>query len=750
MSANTVVGRTADSRAKGLLLVIAMIAAALLLFAMAGTAQADDPVPSSTPDPVAAPLPAPTVIQEHRTYNVFNFPVIGDVLDAVLKGLSDSLRKGVQPTFGTLSLILKTPTLASDGQSGGDQLNFYAIVEPLWRLATLPMAGLLGFVLLLYSGVAMQVSAASRSARGVGANMEGLVATLGGIVLAAFSLQAFHLANEAGNVLVDMIMQAPGPGQGTDLSLMAASVLSGAGIAGPLGTIITGVILLIPTLLLVMMAVARWALFFVVAVLSPLAAVALGSAPTKRLASLWVQMFLFVMLLGPVNAILLRSIQALYGVALGSLGHLEDVPRAVASGAVMFGLLSMAGALNYAAIQKAFGVALGWVSTGVSVAVGAVAFAGAAAGGVAAGGGLAALGTSLGSLGGKAMGVRDTASGDALASAAIRPSPGNAGPWGTGLHTPGLTAEIGSLDLGKGQHAEESSDGAGETPEDWRRQYRSRRREGFDWNRAATVGGSLAALAPGFPGRMGMAARLLGMSGMVEERFNRGVAERDLAREEARERSTLADLQQQRSLIFGRPSGPEQVERANAIDRAVATVARRTADHEGLRGGLANLGRSALSQSAIGDPYGGVAGLGGESGGNERSRIERTTGLYLESELMSRGSLRGEPVYAMGEEGTDRMNSLVADGLGRSLGLGNGVDWQSAGSTDGAQLRAQTVALVERLRAVGQLPQGRAYAEELGRDPHLAGSTKALSLLESYVTQLEQSRATTDQPGKIS
>src|SRR3972149_6282669 len=132
-----------------------------------------------------------------------------------------------------------------------------------------------------------------------------------------------------------MILQAPGPGRGIDPALVASQVLSAAGIASPLASIIIAIILLIPTLLLLMMAVARWALFFIVVVLSPLAAVSLGSTMTKRLASLWAQMY--------------------------------EMPRAVASGAVMFGLLSTAGALNYAAVQRAFGAALGWVGAAVSL-----------------------------------------------------------------------------------------------------------------------------------------------------------------------------------------------------------------------------------------------------------------------------------------------------------------------------------------------------------------------------------------------
>ena len=729
--ANEAIRHTKRIHSRFLGLALAVALAALLTLSASGIARADEPTNSD-----AEPAPAPSVTVEHRTYNVFNFPVVGDVLDAVLKGMSDAMRGATQPTFATMNLVLKTPTLASDGEAGPGQLNFYAIVEPLWRLAALPVAGVLGFVLLLYAGIAMQVSAVTQSPRSIGLNMEGLVATVTGLALAAFSLQFFHLANEAANVLVDMIVQAPGPGQGIDPALMASQVLTAAGIASPLASIIIAIILLIPTLLLLMMAVARWALFFIVVVLSPLAAVSLGSSLTKRLTSLWGQMFLFVMLLGPANAILLRSIQGLYDMSLGSLGHMEEMPRAVASGAVMFGLLSTAGALNFAAVQRAFGAALGWVGAAVTVTVGALAASGAVAGAIAGGGGLAALGSSLSRAG---RGIAGGALSGQSASSSLGSLSSERGA-GSGQGLGGVMLAPSSAGLGSPNSptAKGSPEAAPNTPEGWREQYQARRREGFDWSRAAVIGGSLAAMAPGPVGRAGMAARLLGMAGMVEDRFSRGVEERDQVREEARERWTEAGLRDQRSQIFGRPSGPIQVERAGAIDRAVASVSRRTSDQEGLRAGLISLGRSAAGQSVLkGDAYDGIARLNQEIGGSEPSRIERVAGLHLEAELMSRGTLRGEPVYATGQTGTLQMELRATEGIGRSLGFHDGSRWQGVASGEPEQIRGQVLGLVQRLNTVGHLPQGRAYAEELGRDPSIGGSQEALDHLETFVKQIE-------------
>ena len=718
----------------------------VLLLVGQGDALADDPEPAPAPEPAATAQP--TV--EHNTYNIFNFPSVGDALDIVLKGMSDATRKATQPTFATMNLILKTPSLASDEDGNPGQLNFFAIVEPLWRLAALPMAGILGFVLLLYGGVAMQVSAINQSPRGIGANMEGLVASVVGISLAAFSLQVFHLVNEADNVLVDLIMQAPGPGQGTNLATMASGVLSAAGVASPLASMIVAIILLIPTLLLLMMAVARWALFFVVAVLSPLAAVSLGSLPTRRLASLWGQMFLFVMLLGPANAILLRSIQGLYDMSLGSLGQIDEVPRAVASGAVMFGLLSTAAGLNWAAVQRAFGTALGLASTGVSVAIAGVTGAGAVAGAIASGGGLAALGGSLRGVGGTMAGPSGTSASSGLASTAAASSiAASTGSQGSSAMSKGLGG-IGPSPQPSAS-AKDASEAAPETPDEWRESYRARRRDGFDWNRAAIVGGAIAAMAPGPVGRAGMAARLLGMAGMVEDRFNRGVEDRDQVRDENRERWSQADLKEQRGMIFGRPSGPAQVERANAIDRTAASVQRRTSDQEGLRAGLARLGRSALGHSVIGgDAYEGIASLskapihlaqsdvsGQEHAGSEPSRIEQITGLYLEAELMSRGTLRGEPVYATGKAGALQVETAGAESIGRSIGLNDGSQWQGIGKDQAEQTRGQVLTLAQRLNAVGQLPHGRAYAEELGRDASVTSSAEALARLEAFVQKAE-------------
>ncbi len=233
---------------------------------------------------------------------------------------------------------------------------------------------------------------------------------------------------------------------------------------------------------------------------------------------------------------------------------------------------------------------------------------------------------------------------------------------------------------------------------------------------------------------------------MVEDRFSRGVQERDQVREEARERWTEAGLRDQRAQIFGRPSGPSQVERAGAIDRAVASVSRRTSDQEGLRAGLVSLGRSAAGQSVLkGDAYEGIARMGHDLGGSEQSRIERVAGLHLEAELMSRGTLRGEPVYATGQAGIAQIELQATEGIGRSLGLHDGSQCQGVASGEAEQVRGQVAGLVQRLNAVGHLPQGRAYAEELGRDPNLGGGVEAVAHLETYVKQLEEKYQASDQ-----
>jgi hypothetical protein len=247
-----------------------------------------------------------------------------------------------------------------------------------------------------------------------------------------------------------------------------------------------------------------------------------------------------------------------------------------------------------------------------------------------------------------------------------------------------------------------------------------------------------------------MAARLLGMAGMVEDRFSRGVQERDYARDEARQRWTEADLRDRRAQIFGRPSGPSQVERAGAIDRAVASVSRRTSDQEGLRAGMISLGRSAAGQSVLnGDAYEGIAHMGHDLGGSEQLRIERVAGLHLEAELMSRGTLRGEPSYATGEAGRVQFEMQATEGIGRSLGLYDGSRWQGVISGDAEQIREQVLGLVQRLNSVGHIPQGRAYAEELGRDPSLGGSIDALARLEAYVKRLEEKYQASNQTERL-
>ncbi|MDP2954417.1 MAG: hypothetical protein Q8O76_14025, partial [Chloroflexota bacterium] len=205
-------------------LFLACCLAGVLLLSAAGVALADDPPTgdgSGSPSP--APGPVPSVTNEFNTYNTFQFPVLGDVLKAVFGGVNEETRKAAQPGFDALNFTLKTPSLASDGQSIGGQLNFNRIVEPMWW-AVLPVAGALGFVLLLLNGIQMQAGALSRQARSVGEGMQGLVSVVVGLALAFFSLQLVHYANEGANLLVDAIMGAGGPDSGRGLSLAAMAV----------------------------------------------------------------------------------------------------------------------------------------------------------------------------------------------------------------------------------------------------------------------------------------------------------------------------------------------------------------------------------------------------------------------------------------------------------------------------------------------------------------------------------------------
>ncbi len=109
---------------------------------------------------------------------------------------------------------------------------------------------------------------------------------------------------------------------------------------------------------------------------------------------------------------------------------------------------------------------------------------------------------------------------------------------------------------------------------------------------------------------------------------------------------------------------------------------------------------------------------------------------------MSRGTLRGAPVYATGQTGITQMELQATEGIGRSLGLHDGSQWQGAASGEPEQMRAQMAGLVQRLNAVGHLPQGRAYAEELGRGPSIGGSVEALAHLEAFVKQIEDKNQT--------
>lgn len=646
-------------------LLLACCLAGVLLLSVAGVVLADEPPSGDGPgSPDSPPVPAPSVTNEYNTYNTFQFPLLGDVLKAVFGGVNEETRKAAQPGFDALSFTLKTPSLASDGQSIGGQLNFNSIVEPMWW-AVLPIAGVLGFILLLLNGVQMQAGALSRQARNVGEGMQGLVAVIVGLTLAFFSLQLVHYANEGTNLLVDAIMGAGGPDSGRGLSLAAMSInmIDRVGDVSVLASIIVALILLIGALVLVAMAVARWALFFICAVLSPLALVSMGSRATGALTSLWGQLFMLVLLLGPANAIMLRSAQGLYVAAIeGSAFGLNSM----AKGAVMFGLISMMGAINGMAIQRAFGVAMGWVKAGVGAITSGALLAGGATAAVMAGGGLGALTSSFRGTGSLAapQGLRSLgpAVGDAHPEEA-GPAPGIQGA------SQGLGVASSPAGGGPGLSEEGTEDGAG-----WGERFQQRRR-GFDWGRASLVGGALAGMAGGPLGRTGMAVQRLGMASMVEKRYREGREERvagraeSLAwRQESRARGDLRDLGYRRQEIYGHASGPYDVEVADAMDRAVRNVYQDSGgDVEGITKGLLALGKECSDQGPLaGNLYHEVGAMSEGAGAGREEAVERLVGSRLEAQLASRGSLRGPLRYtgAQGEPGTEGTEPQGATGNG--------------------------------------------------------------------------------------
>jgi len=630
-----------SSRVWPLVLACGLVAA--LSLSAAGVALAEDP-PTGDDAGSPGPDPAPVTNVTNNTFNTFQFPVLGDVLKAVFGGVNEETRKAALPGFDALNFTLKTPSISSDGQSIGGQLNFNRIVEPMWW-AVLPIAGVLGFILLLLSGIQMQAGAMYRQAGSVGQGMQGVVSVIVGLAMAFFSLHLVHYANEGANLLVDAIMGAGGPdsGQGLSLAAMAVNMIDRVADVSVLASTIVALILLIGALVLVAMAVARWALFFICAVLAPLALVAMGSRATGALTSLWGQLFLLVLLLGPANAIMLRSAQGLYAVAIeGSDFGLNSM----AKGAVMFGLISMMGAINGMAIQRAFGVAMGWVKAGVGMATSGALLATGAGAAVMAGGGLGALAGSL-------KGTGSLAASQGLRS--LGPGAGNGTPSEAGA-TAGITGPSEGLGVtsypageGPGSSEEGEQEGTG-----WGERFQQRRR-GFDWGRASLVGGAIAGMAGGPLGRTGMAVQRLGMASMVEKRYREGREERvagraeSLAwRQESRERGDLRDLGYQRQGVYGHPSGPDDVELANAMDRAVRNVYHDSGgDMDGITRGLLALGKEASARGPLGgNLYHEVSAMSDGMGNGREQAVEKLVGSRLESELASRGTLKGPLRYA--------------------------------------------------------------------------------------------------------
>jgi hypothetical protein len=290
-------------------------------------------------------------------------------------------------------LSLQNPGIKTG--SGNTMLSI-DVFESTWKFMVKIAVALWPATLAIMAAAAAQESVLSTS-WGISGLKYALAQWVAGVLACAFSLDVLDLANRLSNALIVDIMNMPIPGEHMDLSglvgLLAGAALSidREAIGGLAAAIVIMVVAMVLGLAIVISLIgqyfARVALLYVIVALAPIVLVLGILRPARWLQSLWLRGVLLVMLLGPINALLLRLLGALF------LAFDHPLLRFM----MAIGLASVLLAINGAIIKSVFGTAGETFAraratvSGIAQGVQGVVTAGAAVGGAVLSGG-AALG----------------------------------------------------------------------------------------------------------------------------------------------------------------------------------------------------------------------------------------------------------------------------------------------------------------------------------------------------------------------
>jgi len=352
------------------------------------------------------PNPPPDPITQIFQY-VIQFPT-DSLVEALTQALQAILTKSIEPLEQVFSASLArwVTTSPSILTPGGGIVSGVDIMVPTWNL-TSRIAILLWPLTLAITAVVAAKDVVTAGQWGIGDLKQALGTWLVAVIASATSLYWMDLANRFANATTAALLNLSFFGAGGFNPNLLTGILLGTavtvlGMTG-LGLVVAIIVIVVGVSILaslIFQFLARYALLYVLVALAPVV-IMLGVLPPLRwLTRMWLNGFVWVLVIGPINALLLKLV-----LLLGERGLSNDPLTAFVDFMAAAGVLSALLAINYTLIRFVFG-AMGQVmqrAVGTVAAVGTLALA--AVGGAAAAGaiGAAGSGTSGAATGGSAM-----------------------------------------------------------------------------------------------------------------------------------------------------------------------------------------------------------------------------------------------------------------------------------------------------------------------------------------------------------
>ncbi|MCC7163508.1 MAG: hypothetical protein IT331_13515 [Anaerolineae bacterium] len=370
-------------------------------------------MPAYAQDPEPPPPPPPLDPVTQIFQYLIQFPT-DSLVEALTQALQAILTNSITPLEQVFSASLARWVTTSPGilTPGGGIVDGVDVMLPTWNL-TSRIAILLWPLTLAITAVVAAKDVITAGRWGIGDLKQAFGTWLFAVIASASSLYWMDLANRFANATTDAILNLSFFGaSGFDPNLLTSILIGSAvmvlGMTG-LGLIVAIIILVIGISILaslIFQFLARYALLYVLVALAPIV-IMLGVLPPMRWFTLtWLRGFVMVLVIGPINALLMKLV-----ILLGARGLSSDPITAFVNFMAAAGVLSALLAINYTLIRFVFG-AFGQVlerAVGTVTAVGTLALA--AVGGVAAAGAVgAASGSAASSSRGLGVGLQTAGS----------------------------------------------------------------------------------------------------------------------------------------------------------------------------------------------------------------------------------------------------------------------------------------------------------------------------------------------------